>query len=159
MGTGNWGPGTGKRRRKVGIALRSLVRAFAMIACAAPWASAQTIAITGGKVYPVSGPAIENGTVLIRDGKIVSVGAGIAVPNDARRVDATGKWVTPGLINALTGLGVSEVGAVQETVDRGARGENGIAASFPVWEGINPASTYPLTPPRTYGIELQYKFF
>ena len=34
-------------------------------------AHAQTIAITGGKVYPVSGPMIENGTVLMRDGKIV----------------------------------------------------------------------------------------
>ena len=42
--------------------------------------SAQTIAITGGKVYPVSGPPIENGTVLIRDGKIVAVGANVAVP-------------------------------------------------------------------------------
>jgi len=115
MGTGNREPGTERamRRGRVGIALRRLVHAVAMIACAAPWVSAQTIAITGGKVYPVSGPAIENGTVLIRDGKIVSVGAGVAVPNDARRVDATGKWVTPGLINTLTGLGVSEVGQVQ----------------------------------------------
>ena len=72
--------------------------------------SAQTVAITGGKVYPVSGPVIENGTVLVRDGKIVAVGANVAVPNDATRIDATGKWVTPGLINALTGLGVSEIG-------------------------------------------------
>ena len=153
MGTGNREPGTERamRRGRVGIALRRLVHAVAMIACAAPWVSAQTIAITGGKVYPVSGPAIENGTVLIRDGKIVSVGAGVAVPNDARRVDATGKWVTPGLINTLTGLGVSEVGQVQSTVDRGARGDNGIAASFPVWEGINPASTL-LAPARNEGI-------
>jgi imidazolonepropionase-like amidohydrolase len=51
-------------------------------------------------VYPVSGPAIENGTVLVRDGKIVAVGTNVTVPNDARRIDATGKWVTPGLINA-----------------------------------------------------------
>ena len=114
-------------------------------------ASAQTIAITGGKVYPVSGPAIENGTVLVRDGKIVAVGANVTVPNDATRIDASGKWVTPGLINAQTGLGVTEVGAVPGTVDRSARGDNGIAASFPVWEGINPASTL-LTPARNDGI-------
>jgi imidazolonepropionase-like amidohydrolase len=114
-------------------------------------ASAQTIAITGGKVYPVSGPAIENGTVLVRDGKIVAVGANVAVPNDATRIDATGKWVTPGLINSLTGLGVSEIGQVQNTVDRTARGDSGVAAAFPVWEGINPASTM-MAPARNDGI-------
>jgi len=114
-------------------------------------AGAQTIAITGGKVYPVSGPAIENGTVLVRDGKIVAVGANVTVPNGATRIDATGKWVTPGLINTQTGLGVTEVGAVQTTVDRSARGDNGVAASFPVWEGINPASSL-LAPARNDGI-------
>jgi len=114
-------------------------------------AGAQTIAITGGKVYPVSGPAIENGTVVVRDGKIVAVGANVTVPNGATRIDATGKWVTPGLINTQTGLGVTEVGAVQTTVDRSARGDNGVAASFPVWEGINPASSL-LAPARNDGI-------
>lgn len=112
---------------------------------------AQTIAITGGRVYPVSGPMIENGTVLIRDGKIVAVGANVTVPNDARRIDASGKWVTPGLVNAFTGLGVSEIGAVQSTVDRRARGDNGIAAAFPVWEGINPAS-FNVPPARNEGV-------
>jgi imidazolonepropionase-like amidohydrolase len=102
-------------------------------------------------VYPVSGPAIENGTVLVRDGKIVAVGANVAIPNDATRIDATGTWVTPGLINALTDLGVTEIGAVQATVDRSARGDSGIAASFPVWEGINPASSM-LAPARNDGI-------
>jgi imidazolonepropionase-like amidohydrolase len=114
-------------------------------------ASAQTVAITGGKVYPVSGPPIENGTVLVRDGKIVAVGANVAVPNDATRIDATGKWVTPGLINALTGLGVSEIGQVSTTVDRTARGDSGVAAAFPVWEGINPASAM-MAPARNDGI-------
>jgi imidazolonepropionase-like amidohydrolase len=116
-----------------------------------PVLRAQTIAITGGKVYPVSGPAIENGTVLVRDGKIVAVGANVAVPNGATRIDATGKWVTPGLINALTGLGVTEIGAVPTTVDRSARGDSGVAAAFPVWEGINPASTL-FAPARNDGI-------
>ena len=160
MGTGNRELGTEHTNRsasdirsgmRLDTVLRSLARAVAFLALAASTGRAQTIAITGGKVYPVSGPAIENGTVLIRDGKIVSVGAGVSVPNDARRVDATGKWVTPGLINTLTGLGVTEIGQVQATVDRGARGDNGVAASFPVWEGINPASTL-LTPARNEGI-------
>ena len=142
--------GTGSREPRAGRP-RSAAIAFALTAFALTTARAQTIAITGGRVYPVSGPAIENGTVLVRDGKIVAVGADVAVPNDATRIDATGKWVTPGLINALTGLGVSEIGQVQATVDRTARGDSGIAAAFPVWEGINPASAM-LTPARNDGI-------
>jgi imidazolonepropionase-like amidohydrolase len=141
-------------RRESGIGRLTAIVAATVLAVAstAPAsATAQTIAITGGKVYPVSGPVIENGTVLVRDGKIVAVGANVAIPNDASRIDATGKWVTPGLINALTNLGVAEIGAVQATVDRSARGDSGIAASFPVWEGINPASTM-LAPARNDGI-------
>jgi imidazolonepropionase-like amidohydrolase len=134
------------------VARRSVVGALsALIISTASAANAQTIAITGGKVYPVSGPAIENGTVLVRDGKIVAVGADVSVPNDATRIDATGKWVTPGLINALTDLGVTEIGQVQATVDRSARGDSGIAASFPVWEGINPASAM-FAPARNDGV-------
>ena len=113
--------------------------------------TAQTVVITGGRVFPVSGPVIENGTVLIRDGKIAEVGATVSVPQGATRIDASGKWVTPGLINALTALGVSEIGAVQTTVDQRARGEKAIAASFPVWEGVNPASTL-LAPARNDGV-------
>ena len=57
-------------------------------ALAANGASAQTIAISGGKVYPVSGPAIENGTVIITNGKITAVGANVPVPAGAQRIDA-----------------------------------------------------------------------
>jgi imidazolonepropionase-like amidohydrolase len=145
---GNREPGTERpSRRRLAAAVAMLLPLASLPAAAV----AQTIAITGGKVYPVSGPAIENGTVLVRDGRIVAVGANVTVPNDARRIDATGKWVTPGLINAFTGLGVTEIGSVPATVDRGARGETAIAASFPVWEGINPASTM-LAPARNDGI-------
>ena len=145
MGTGNRESRTMRRATVVFIA--AIAAAFVSTTSAV----AQTVAITGGKVYPVSGPPIENGTVLVRDGKIVAVGANVAVPNDATRIDATGKWVTPGLIDALTGLGVTEVGAVPNTVDRTARGDSGIAAAFPVWEGINPASTM-FAPARNEGI-------
>ena len=131
MGTGNWGLTTdlGHRTSRIGHRFFRAAMGLALCAVFAAPVGGQTIAITGGKVYPVSGPAIENGTVLVRDGKIVAVGTDVTVPNDATRIDARGKWVTPGLINAQTGLGVSEVGAVQATVDRSARGDNGVAAS------------------------------
>jgi imidazolonepropionase-like amidohydrolase len=100
---------------------------------------AQTIAITGGTVYPVSGPKLENATVLIRAGAIVAVGASVAVPEGATRIDASGKWVTPGFFNAATQLGLTEISAVQETNDGTLRGAD-IAAHFNVAAALNPSS-------------------
>jgi imidazolonepropionase-like amidohydrolase len=132
---------------------RARIAAAACAALALPFvASAQTIAITGGTVYPVSGPRIERGTVVIRDGKIAAVGgADVTVPADARRVDATGKIVTPGLVNAATLLGVMEIGAVPSTRDYTARGREGIAAAFSVADGLNPSSVL-IPPARKAGI-------
>jgi imidazolonepropionase-like amidohydrolase len=128
----------------------SILVAGLMVASAGVLES-QTVAIIGGRVLPATGAPIDNGTVLIRDGRIVSVGTNISVPSDAQRVNATGKWVTPGLINAATQLGLVEVGAEAPTRDATARGEDNIAAAFTVWEGLNPASVL-LAPARDEGI-------
>ncbi len=101
---------------------------------------AQTIAITGGTVYPVSGPKLASATVLIRDGRIAAVGANVAVPSDATRIDARGKWVTPGLIDGAGQLGLIEISAVPGTREGTLQGDT-IAAAFNVGEGLNPAST------------------
>jgi imidazolonepropionase-like amidohydrolase len=70
-----------------------------------------SIAITGGRVVPVEGDPIDGGTVLITDGVIAAVeGPGFVVPADAVAVDATGKWVLPGLVDAHTHLGAREEG-------------------------------------------------
>src|SRR6266550_807419 len=121
------------------------------VAFVAPGANAQTIAITGGKVFTMTGAPIENGTVIIRNGVIAAVGANVPVPSDARRIDAAGKWVTPGFINSSTQLGVVEIGQVAETRDYTARGKDNIAASFTVWEGLNPNSVM-LAPARKEGV-------
>src|SRR5438270_427571 len=120
-------------------------------ALAANGASGQTIAISGGKVYPVSGPAIENGTVIITNGKITAVGANVPVPAGAQRIDATGKIVTPGFVNSSTQLGVQEVALVNDTRDMSARGKDNIAAAFTVWEGLNPNSVM-MAPARKEGV-------
>lgn len=123
--------------------MRRQILAAALVAAVTPL-SAQTIAITGGRVFPVSGPVIENGTVLMRDGRIVAVGSSVSIPADARRIDAAGRWVTPGLVNPATSLGIQEVGAVGSTVETSPRTtqqqQRGVSASFNVWEGFNPAS-------------------
>jgi imidazolonepropionase-like amidohydrolase len=125
----------------------SLAVALAIISPAA----AQTIAITGGKVYPVSGAAIEGGTVLIVNGKIAAVGRNVAIPAGAQRIDATGKIVTPGFVNSSTQLGVQEVSQVSDTRDMSARGKDNIAAAFTVWDGLNPNSVM-MAPARKDGI-------
>jgi imidazolonepropionase-like amidohydrolase len=101
---------------------------------------AQTIAITGGSVYPVSGPKLERATVLIRDGRIAAVGTSVAVPRGATVIDATGRWVTPGLIDGAGQMGLVEINAVAATNDGSVRDDT-VAAAFNVAEAINPAST------------------
>jgi imidazolonepropionase-like amidohydrolase len=99
--------------------------------------TAQTIAITGGTVYPVSGPKIERGTVLIRDGRIIAVGANVTIPGDAQRVDATGKWVTPGLVFAGSNAGTGVSGLFQFNE---GRKQGDVNPSFSPAEGIDAAS-------------------
>src|SRR5260370_23458077 len=100
---------------------------------------AQTIAITGGTVFPVSGPKLENATVLIRDGRIAAVGTNVAVPQGATRIDASGRWVTPGLIDGAGQMGLREISAVQNTNECHLQAKN-VAVPFIVIEGNNPCS-------------------
>jgi len=81
-------------------------------------AQAQTAyAITHAKIFTVSGAPIDDGTLLIKDGKIAAVGADVTVPAGAKVVDATGLQVYPGLFDPITQMGLREIGAVSATVD------------------------------------------
>jgi imidazolonepropionase-like amidohydrolase len=103
-------------------------------------------------VLPVSGPPIDNGTVIVQDGRITAVGANVPVPAGAQRIVAAGKWVTPGLSNPATQLGLFEGAAVGDTRDASARGRgDAINAAFTPWLGLNPASVL-LAPARDQGI-------
>jgi imidazolonepropionase-like amidohydrolase len=130
---------------------RNLIAAALAAAALAGRAGAQTIAITGATVHPVSGPKIDNATVVIRDGRIAAVGANVSVPADAQRIDGAGKIVTPGFVNANTSLGVIDIGAVSATSDVRARGRENVAAAFTVWDGLNPANMF-IPPARADGI-------
>lgn len=95
----------------------SLLLAGIAALAAAP-VSAQTVAITGGRVVVGDGSApIDGGTVVIRDGRVVAAGANVAVPAGATVVDATGKWVTPGIVAGFSRVGLVEVDAVSGTND------------------------------------------
>jgi len=64
----------------------------------------QEIAIQSGTIFPISDAPIENGTILIKDGKIAELGRNVAIGADARVIDASGKFVMPGLIDAQSRL-------------------------------------------------------
>jgi imidazolonepropionase-like amidohydrolase len=66
------------------------------------------VAIVGGRVVPITGQEIEQGTILIENGRISAVGESVAVPDGAEVVDAAGGWVLPGFIDAHAHVGVSE---------------------------------------------------
>jgi imidazolonepropionase-like amidohydrolase len=74
--------------------------------------SAESIAITGGRVVPVEGDPVDGGTVLITDGRIAAIGrpGRLRPPPDATVVDAAGRWVLPGFVDAHTHLGAREEG-------------------------------------------------
>ena len=118
----------------------------------AAWAQApnpSVYAIKGGKVFTLAGAPIENGTVIIRDGKIAAVGANIEVPAGAKVIDATGLEVYPGMFDAVTQMGLAEISQVSATVDTTELGDYNpelVAAT-----AVNPASAYiPVT--RANGI-------
>ena len=68
------------------------------------------VAITGGRVLPIEGDPFEDGVILLQDGEIKALGRDVRVPDGAGRVDATGKVITPGLIDAHAHVGVWEEG-------------------------------------------------
>jgi imidazolonepropionase-like amidohydrolase len=100
------------------------------------------VAITGGYVVPIDGDPVEGGTVLIRDDKIVAVGADadVDVPDEVETVDAAGAWVLPGFVEAHGHIGVHEEAEGWAGDDTNEMTEpNG--ARFRALDGINPAET------------------
>lgn len=99
------------------------------------------IAITNARVMPVSGPAIERGTIVMRGGKIESVGANVQVPAGARVIDAAGKIVTPGLIESATQIGIVEIQGGAEGTDDQSSTDKDLSAAFDVVDSFNGDST------------------
>jgi imidazolonepropionase-like amidohydrolase len=98
-----------------------------------------SIAITGGRVVPIEGDPIDDGTVLVADGKIAAVsGPGFKVPPGADVVDAAGKWVLPGFIDAHAHLGVYEEGEGWAGTDSNEL-TGPVQAHVRVVDAINPA--------------------
>jgi imidazolonepropionase-like amidohydrolase len=119
---------------------RTLATVAVVLICAAVWLSASAgaqrgrpgggidvYAITNARIVTVSGPTIERGTLVIRDGLIAAVGAAVTAPPDARTIDGTGLTVYPGLIDANTTLGIPRP---TPTPGAGGGGGGGFAGLF-----------------------------
>jgi imidazolonepropionase-like amidohydrolase len=83
---------------------------------------AATYALTHAKIFTLSGSTIDDGTLIIRDGKIAGVGVGLDIPSGAQVIDAKGLQVYPGIFDSITQMGLREIGAVSATVDSAETG-------------------------------------
>jgi len=105
--------------------------------------------IRGATVHPVASAEIQNGSVLVRDGKIVGVGRNLAAPKGTRIIEGKGLHVYPGMIDSATQMGLSEISAIRESVDVGEIGKFDPQLRAEV--AINPSSEHiPVT--RANGI-------
>jgi imidazolonepropionase-like amidohydrolase len=112
--------------------------AIAMLAISS--ASSEPIAITHAKAWTMTASdPVPDATILIDDGRIVSVTTNGAVPSDARVIDAKGQPVTPGIVNSATQLGLIEVSSAAGTRDQSSEA-HGIGPGFDVSMGLNPNS-------------------
>lgn len=127
----------------------ALVLAAAALALPAP-ATAQTYAITGGTVHTLAGGTF-TGTVVIEDGLIAAVGPDVQAPQGAEVVDATGRHVYPGMFDAVSRLGLTEIGAVDVTND--AREQGGFKPHLQAATAIHPATEH-IPVARANGITL-----
>ncbi len=79
-------------------------------------------ALTHAKIFTLAGSTIEDGTLIIRDGKITAVGVALDIPSGAQVIEAKGLQVYPGLFDSITQMGLREIGAVSATVDTSESG-------------------------------------
>lgn len=117
--------------------MKSAILTFGLAVGGPALALAQPVAIINARIE-TAGPqgSIASGTLVMDQGRIVAVGPTIGVPAGAKIIDAKGQVVTPGLIQASTSLGISEIEQVPETRDDGA-GQR-LGAAFNPAAGINP---------------------
>lgn len=121
---------------------RLLTLAASALALSAAPATAQDVAITNATVALGDGSEpIENATVVVRGGKVVAAGNGVSVPQGMQALDGTGTWITPGIVAAVTNLGLWDVSAVSQSNDIGASDAR-FGAALDVAPAINPSSQH-----------------
>ena len=110
--------------KRAGAAAGTLLAVLAARAVPAPAQGEETYLIRGARIHTLAEDAavIESGSILIRDGRIVEIGD-IAPPAGATVIDASGLEVYPGMMDSVSQLGLTEIGAISATVDTAELGE------------------------------------
>ena len=105
------------RAMRIRFAMGAITLLAAVLMLLARVAFANPLALVGGTVHTVSGPTIDNATIIMDHGKITAVGTGLTPPADAQVVSVTGKQVYPGFVSANSVLGLTEIESVRGTND------------------------------------------
>ena len=112
-----------------------LFGAAALLAASATSLAAQegVQVFQGARIHPVSGPAVDNGVVIVSGGRIVAVGGSdLETPSGAQIIDCSGKVITPGLVDAGTTIGVA-------ANDKNEQGDE-VTPAVRITDAIDPAS-------------------
>ena len=116
-----------------------------LMVLSAGWGYAQSVpgetgvyALTNARVETITNGVVENATIVLRNGTIEALGANVSVPVDAEVIDCSGKTVYPGMIDAGTRLGLSEVGSDQRTRDYNEIGD--VIPQMQALTAVNPNS-------------------
>ena len=96
------------------------------------------LAITNGKLFTVANGVIENGTILIENGRIAAIGAGLGVPAGCEVLDAAGKWVTPGFIDAHTHISTFAEPQPRPVIHDGNESSSPNTSQIRGIDGLNP---------------------
>src|SRR5215469_16530433 len=132
--------------------MKKLVTALLLFGAFAWAESPQAVAIRNAKIVTVSGPPIAKGTVVLRDGLIEAVGENVPVPADAWVVEGEGMTVYPGLIDAMSTVGIPSLAPAPSTgavSGRGGRGAPTTAAPTAATAAPAPRSMGPEDRPQT----------
>ena len=106
----------------------SLLYAVLFVLTMSAWS--QDLALKGGTILTVTRGTIENGTVVIQKGKITAVGEDVPIPEGIKVIDATGKYVMPGIIDSHTHIALTDVNEATDPV----------TPQIWMWEALDPHS-------------------
>lgn len=121
--------------------MRKTILGAALLMSVCGSAFGQTTAITDTRIVTNGAEGvIESGTIVIQDGEITALGAGVEIPEGAEIIDGEGKWVTPGVFAPLSGVGMVEVSAAEDSNDQYA-GEAEMNVFMKAGDAFNPLST------------------
>jgi len=118
---------------------RILIVALVLLVAVARVYAADVVAITGGRLLTVTHGLIENGTILVENGRISALGVNLSIPKGAQIIDARGKVTMPGLIDAGNRLGLVEIPAEEISVDS-TEYTDPIHPELRVLDALNPRS-------------------